>query len=140
MLISSKAGYTTANRKANTIYDLIIAKRIATQQDIKHALQLDSRIRRQVRPGYYEHFKSSPQKPMFYQVFEVLSHVNYSNYDHAYQVNYAAQYAPHKGKKTLRELLGKDGFLTPIWRDGEYIGPRFRYVGTTLPKKAGKQQ
>ena len=85
---------------------------------------LDHLIRQLVVSGYYEHFKSSDEKPMFYYVYGVLAHVNYPTTWDSYQVHYAAQYGVHKGTKVLRELLGPNGFLTPIKREG-YTGARF---------------
>jgi hypothetical protein len=134
MLKSSIATFKRANRIAEKASRLIAERDQAGAQS-KRGLHLDTRICKLVRPGYYEHFKSSPEKPMFYLVRDVQSHVNYQLHAHAYHVSYAAQYLPSAGRWALRELLGGDGFLTPIWRT-EYKGPRFTYVGDTLPPRA----
>ncbi len=133
MLKSSEAKYKRAKERADRTETLVQKKLEAA--DVHAGLAVDARILRLIRPGYYEHFKSSPQKPMFYLVSEVLPHVNYRDTANAYQVKYAAQYKPHKGRTTLREMLGPDGFLTPIQRL-EYNGPRFVYVGSRLPRKS----
>jgi len=138
MLRSNKSKYARANDKARTARVLLADQSEAGRGSAK-ALEIDNRLRQLVRPGYYEHFKSSVEKPMFYLVYEVLSHVNYQTHDHLYQVSYAALYPPHAGRKTLRELLGDDGFLTPIMRP-EYVGPRFCYVGKKLPQRASKSK
>jgi hypothetical protein len=98
------------------------------------AIGLDDQIQHLVQPGYWEHFKSTPKKPMYYRVFEMKPNVNYKETSHMYQVKYAAEYGLMKRRGGHRELLGKDGFLTPIDRK-RYKGPRFRYVGQRCPRK-----
>jgi len=94
--------------------------------------KIDDAIRAMVRPGYYEHFKSTKESRKYYRVYEVLPSVNHDTGPHAYEVIYEALYPPHTGRKTRRELTGPDGFLTPINRES-YMCPRFMWVGTEYP-------
>lgn len=96
-------------------------------------LEIDMEIRQLfVKPGYYEHFKSTKEDRKFYLVHEVLPSVNHDSGPHAYEVVYEALYPPHAGRKTRRELTGPDGFLTPINREN-YMCPRFIWCGTKSP-------
>jgi hypothetical protein len=85
-----------------------------------------------VKPGLYEHFKSTQEKPMRYAVFWVARQVD----DGSFFVNYAPLYLPRFGDQTLRRLLSPigetdpqkcDGFLDPIDR-ASYRGPRFSLI------------
>lgn len=134
MLRSSAKAYDKAATKAKRARDHV-AHRAMYISNSPEALRLDDKIRALVRPGYYEHFRSSKKSPKFYRVYEVLPHVNVGRGHYAYQVRYAALYPPQAGRKALRELTGPSGFLTPIDRP-EYKGPRFVWRGAKRPKRA----
>lgn len=126
MIKSDTQAYAEATAAARHAHGLI-ARLSGVPYGSPEALALDDKIRALVRPGVWEHFKSAPGAEKYYVVFDVQQHVNYELDSHRYQVSYASQYWPMIGRKALRELLGENGFLTPIWREGEYIGPRFVY-------------
>lgn len=134
MLRSSAKAYDKAAKKAKRARDHVVHRAMCLSNS-PEAMRLDDKIRALVRSGYYEHFKSSKDKPKFYRVYEALSHVNVYRGHNAYHVRYAALYPPQAGRKALRELTGPDGFLTPIDRP-EYKGPRFVWRGTKRPKRA----
>jgi hypothetical protein len=85
-----------------------------------------------VKSGVYEHFKSTPEKPMRYVVFWVERGVDKG----PFAVSYSALYRPLLGQHATRPLLSPEGeadpqkcngFLDPIDRLG-YRGPRFTLV------------
>jgi hypothetical protein len=135
MLKSNETAYGMALKKAELAAQWVAA-RAQFGSASKEGLDCDTRIRSLlVRPGYYEHFKSFKGDRKFYRVYRVLAHVNIQTGAHAYQVEYASLYGKQKNRRGLRELLGPDGFLTPIDRR-EYKGPRFVYRGIKRPKSA----
>lgn len=136
MLKSNQKAFEGARKYANEIeakvskyLDLLKNKETFNSDE---TLALDKEICASVKPGFWEHCKSSPGARMYYEVFDVGSHVNYDTNGHAFQVAYASQYGRRKGRKGYRELLGADGFLTPYNKDG-YVGPRFIYRGKICP-------
>ncbi|MES2203356.1 MAG: hypothetical protein V4474_03490 [Patescibacteria group bacterium] len=134
MLKNSEKKFFAAGRRATAAATLVI-RYLQAPFGSKEALKLDDRIRALVRPGYYEHFKSSPGDRRYYRVYDTEQLVTAieKNYWAAYFVRYVSLYGRMRGRKGARELLGKEGFLTAISR-AEYTGPRFIYRGTKKPR------
>src|SRR5579872_3265947 len=98
MLESNPEGFREAQKFADHIAELV-GQYLALRDNKStfgspEMLALEDAICASVRPGIWEHCKSSPEKPMFYEVFGVEPQVNYQIVGHVFQVRYAALYLP----------------------------------------------
>ena len=132
MLKRNRKGYTAARIQARFLAALVKSY-LTCPFGSPAALAIDRTIRRLLKPGYYEHFKSSPKNRKYYRVLGIEQTVTSKNWRTAYHVRYQSLYGPMRGRKGTRELLGKDGFFTPISRK-VYTGPRFILVSVSKPK------
>ena len=107
---------------------------LATERNAGHfaqALGLEGAIVTTVKPGLWEHWKSSEEGCKLY----VVESVGIEQDTFRPQVAYTALYGEHVGQMTFRHLTDEGfGFLTPINRpDARYVGPRFIFVRALTP-------
>lgn len=80
-----------------------------------------------VTPGVYEHYKSTPEDPRFYQVLGVARNTEtdelYANYIPLYVI------PEHRGPRLQVRPL--DMFLEEVEYKGQ-TKPRFKYIGQSL--------
>src|SRR5262245_52688070 len=108
-MVRNMEGYRTALGQADHAEALIDARAEAGVAS-EEGLRIEDAIMKMVKPGYYEHFKSTKESRKYYLVHEVIPSVNFDRGPHAYEVVYESLYSSRAGRKGRRELIGPDGF------------------------------
>jgi hypothetical protein len=131
MLDSNELAYRAAWTEAKKIR-LLVLKFRRSEIDSPEWFNLHRQITKSVKPGFYQHWKSGDGRPTYYRVDQMHLWSNAGNSSCTFHVSFVAMYGRREGLRQACELLGKNGFLTPI-RRAQYTGPRFVYAGAKVP-------
>lgn len=101
-------------------------------------LRVDEKIRTLIRPGIWEHWKSTPEAPKFYRVYRALPNKEHVTGDYAYLVEWISLYPPNWRRRTVQAANGPDGFLTMIEKPN-YQGPRYIFRSEKLSQRLQKK-